>query len=287
MKKLQHFIEAALLKWLFSALAAMSVDMASFTGGLIARALGPFFSANKTAKKNLEMIFPEKTLGERYDIMTKMWDNLGRVAGEFPHLPGEKLVKRVTVHGAENLPQNGETVLFFSGHLGNWELLPAIAKQEGAPTTLVYRHANNAYVDSIIADLRSAHVNRQIAKGPRGAFHLAKALKNQESICMLVDQKMNDGMEVPFFDRPAMTAPAIAQLALHYDLPIIPARTVRKEGAHFDVHILPALQYEKTGDRTKDMQVIMTQINKLLESWIREHPEQWFWVHKRWPIIKV
>ena len=100
---------------------------------------------------------------------------------------------------------------------------------------------------------------------------------------MLVDQKMNDGIAVPFFGRDAMTAPALAQLAMRYDMPIIPARVVRRQGAHFDSVIYPPLAYEKTGDSARDTLAIMTAINAMLESWIRETPEQWFWVHRRWP----
>ena len=102
-------------------------------------------------------------------------------------------------------------------------------------------------------------------------------------MAMLIDQKMNDGIAVPFFGRDAMTAPAIAEFALRYDMPLIPVRAVRTKDCHFEVTIYPPLAYEKTGDDEKDILAIMTQINAQLESWIREYPEQWFWVHKRWP----
>lgn len=283
MKKLQHFAEVALLKWLFAAMRLMPLDLASFTGGFIARGIGPFFSAQKTAKKNLAMIFPEKSDRERDKIISGMWDNLGRVAAELSHLPGHSLINRYTLHGEEHMPKQGETVLFFSGHIGNWELLPSVPYRRGTGITIVYRHANNPHVDDMIAKLRASQSDDMIAKGPRGAFKLAKTLKKKKSICMLVDQKMNDGISVPFFGRPAMTAPAIAQLALHYNLPIIPARVVRTKGAHFDIMVYPPVAYEKTGDDAKDTLAIMTQINIMLEGWIREHPEQWFWVHQRWP----
>jgi len=283
MKKIQHLVEVLLLRWLFSAFRFLPLDLASALGGFIARAVGPFFSAHKTAIKNLADYLPEKTQAARRKILSGMWDNLGRVAAELPHLPGNKLVNRVTLHGEENLPKLGEAALFFSGHIGNWELLPSIPYRRGLGITIVYRHANNALVDKIIADLRASQSDDMIAKGPRGAFKLAKTLKRKKSICMLVDQKMNDGISVPFFGRAAMTAPAIAQLALHYDLPIIPARVVRMKGANFEISVYPPLAYEKTGDADKDMLTIMTAINTMLEGWIRERPEQWFWVHKRWP----
>src|SRR5207253_2644034 len=109
--------------------------------------------------------------------------------------------------------------------------------------------------------------------------------KNGQSLAMLIDQKMNDGIAVPFFGRDAMTAPAIAEFALRYNLELIPARVVRTKGCHFEATIFPPMAYEKTGDEEKDVLTIMTAINAILETWIREHPEQWFWVHKRWPGI--
>lgn len=283
MRKIIHLFEAALLLLLFGFLRLLPLDMASALGGFLGRSVGPLFSAHKTAIKNLATVFPEKSDSERAQILLRMWDNLGRVAAELPHLPTQKLLHRATLYGLENLPTKEVPSLFFSGHIGNWEMLPGIPYHQGAGITIVYRHANNLYVDAIISKLRSSQCNNMVAKGPRGAFKLAKVIKNKESICMLVDQKMNDGISVPLFGREAMTAPAIAQLSLRYNLPIIPARVVRKKGANFDVHIYPPLVYEKTGDDEKDIMMLMLRINGLLESWIREYPEQWFWVHKRWP----
>jgi KDO2-lipid IV(A) lauroyltransferase len=100
---------------------------------------------------------------------------------------------------------------------------------------------------------------------------------------MLVDQKMNDGIAVPFFDRPAMTASAVAELALKFRCPVVPLRCERLGGAHFRVTALPPLLLPDTGDRIADSYSLMLNINQLIESWIREHPEQWLWLHRRWP----
>jgi len=100
---------------------------------------------------------------------------------------------------------------------------------------------------------------------------------------MLVDQKMNNGIAVPFFGRPAMTAPALAQLALRFDCPVVPARVVRLNGAHFQLIVYPPLEVAKTGDREHDTLTLMTQVNTMIEGWIRERPEQWLWLHNRWP----
>ncbi|MDX2113964.1 MAG: lauroyl acyltransferase [Alphaproteobacteria bacterium] len=278
----KHFFEALLLKTVFSGFRGMSLDMASFTGGTLARAIGPFLPAHQTAKKNLKLAYPNLSRDEEYKLLSDMWDNLGRTAAELPHLPG-KLFSRVDISGLEHIPKDSKPALFFSAHLGNWELNAPMAFRNGVNLAVIYRHANNPYVDEMIRSLRASQCNDQFAKGPKGGAGLMRALRAKQSIAMLIDQKMNDGIALPFFGHNAMTATAIAELALRFDLPIIPAHIVRTKGAHFKGYVSPPIAYAKTGDKDKDVRAIMLAINRMVEGWIREYPEQWFWVHKRWP----
>jgi Kdo2-lipid IVA lauroyltransferase/acyltransferase len=100
---------------------------------------------------------------------------------------------------------------------------------------------------------------------------------------MLVDQKMNDGIPVPFFGRDAMTAPALAVLALRYDCAVVPIRMLRTKGAHFRMISEPPLVLPKTGNAEADRRALMVSVNGIVERWVREHPEQWLWLHRRWP----
>ncbi len=283
LKKSKYYIEAGALYLLFTAFRLLPLDFASAMGGWMARAIGPYLSAHKTAKENLMRVFPKLKKNEVNRIIYKMWDNLGRVAAELAHIQSDEIVKRIDIKGAENFTAQGSPGFMFSGHIGNWELLSCIAQKSGRPVTGIYRGANNPIVDNMIEKIRAPRYFAMIPKGRQGAVKIARAIKNNDVIAMLVDQKMNDGISVPFFGFPAMTAPAIAELALRYDMPIIPAYAIRKKGAHFESIIFPPLEYEKTGDKEKDVQNIMIAINKMLEDWIRKYPEQWFWVHKRWP----
>ncbi len=282
-KDLQYRLEAFALRLFYGMLSLLPLDVASATGGFLARLIGPRLKAHKIARANIDRFLPGLSEQEKQKLLTGMWDHLGRVACELPHISKDTLIKRIECESMEHLPRPDEGVMFFSGHIGNWELLPTVALGGGVATTAVYREANNPYVDKLIADIRAKRVRNMFAKGPRGAVKMARAIKNNEAIAMLVDQKMNEGIAVPFFGVDAMTAPAIAQMALRYDLPIIPARVMRTKGAYFTASISPHLAYEKTGDVEKDTLAIMSEINRMLESWIRECPEQWFWVHKRWP----
>ena len=283
MKKIIYAIEAVLLGLLFKAFRLLPLDVSSAIGGWMARSIGPLLSAQQIAKQNLNAAFPDMDAKEKKRIITKMWDNLGRVAAEMSSLPGTRLTSRIKVIGAEHLPTPDKPVLFFSGHLGNWELLYPIAFDHGVPISIVYRHINNPFVDKMVSKIREGHCTSMFSKGPRSAAKMLRAIKNGNSMAMLVDQKMNTGIPVPFFGRDAMTASALAEIALKFNMPILPTRIVRTGGAHFEGYIYPPLDIVRTGDMRIDSKQIMTQINAILEGWIREHPEQWFWVHKRWP----
>jgi KDO2-lipid IV(A) lauroyltransferase len=218
-----------------------------------------------------------------------MWDNLGRTVAEYPHLSDINVYApngRVDVIGAENvdlLRDNAKPGIFISAHLGNWEIASLGATQRGLPIDRIYRQANNPWFERLIRHGRRTIKGALIPKGAQGARKLLRSLKNGNHIGMLVDQKMNDGIAVPFFERDAMTAPAIAQMALRFDCPIIAARVERLPGVRFRLTILGPLEFTPSGDHRTDIAAMMLLVNKQLESWIRETPEQWLWLHNRWP----
>ncbi len=100
---------------------------------------------------------------------------------------------------------------------------------------------------------------------------------------MLVDQKLNEGILVPFFGRPAMTATALALLALRFDCDVLPARVERPPGARFRLTVFPPLALPRSGDDGADVAALTTTVTAVIESWIRERPEEWLWIHRRWP----
>jgi KDO2-lipid IV(A) lauroyltransferase len=240
---------------------------------------------------NLQRAFPEKNAAQIARIVRRMWDNLGRVVAEFAHLDSldvYALGGPVEVVGGEYLDQlrdDGKPGLFFSAHLGNWELAPLAASQRGIHLHQIYRAANNPHLEWLYRRRRAVTESGLIPKGAKGARELLRVIKAGGHVGILVDQKMNDGIAIPFFGRPAMTAPALAQISLKYDCPAVPVRVERLDGGrgHFRITIYPPLKVEKTGDHQRDIIRLMTQVNGLLEAWIRERPEQWLWVHNRWP----
>lgn len=276
---------------LFQLFALLPLDRASAVGGWLGRTLGPKLGVRKIARRNLVAAFPEKSPAELDAIMAEMWDNLGRVMAEFPHIGrmdiyGDPRFEISGIEHADAMRDDGKPGIFLTPHLGNWELSAhAVIQREPwtTPLAIVYRAANDPAAEWLLRYGRRGLKAEMIAKGTAGARRIVEVLRAGGHIGMLPDQKMNDGISVPFFGRPAMTAPAIAQLALKYGCYILPGYVERVKGAHFRLHILPSIPLPDSGDRKADIVALTADINRRMEEWIRRHPGQWLWVHRRWP----
>jgi Kdo2-lipid IVA lauroyltransferase/acyltransferase len=281
-------IEAWLAALLFGGFGLLPLDRASALGGALARAIGPRLGLTKRARLNLRRALPELDAAATDAIVRGMWDNLGRVAAEYPHLRKIKVFAgdgRVETRGLEHLDRAlaaGRRVILFSGHLANWEIAALAGGQYGLDIAQIYRAANNPLVDRLVGRLRGDQ-GELIPKGAVASRRAVAALRRGGHLSLLVDQKMNDGIAVPFFGRDAMTAPALALFALHYDCDVLPVRIERTEGAHFRLTAYPPIALPDSGDRDAGVLALMTAVNGTLEAWIRERPEQWFWLHRRWP----
>ena len=281
-------LQAVFAYVVFGLVRLLPVDWASALGGWLGRTFGPGLQVTGRARRNLARAYPDKTTAQIETIVLGMWDNLGRTVLEYPHLD------RLRFYGDNNhvevdnpqyidgLKNDGQPGIFFSAHTANWEVAALGAIRRGLPIHLIYRAPNNPLVDWIFHH-RLPGESEMIPKGSRGARRTLQLLRKGEHVGMLVDQKMNDGIAAPFFGRDAMTAPALAQLALKYGCPVVPAEVVRTGGARFRITVHPPLEIVDTGDRQDDIVVTMTKVNALIESWIRKNPEQWLWLHNRWP----
>ena len=288
MKKLKHIAEYLLFILLTRALRLLSVDNSASLCSFIARKIGPYLRVTNTARKNLKRVY-----GDDIDIeknINDLWDNYGRYIGEFPFinvLDSSELDKRVKVIGLEKvaaLKKANQPFMLFLGHQANWDFVIRKINDIYPKFGIAYRKANNPYVDrEILKERENDESITMIAKGPSGAKSIIRAIKSGASIAMLVDQKMNNGIEVPFFGFPAMTAPALARISLQYKYPIVPLQIVRVgKTSYFELRLHDPLKPLIDQDIEKSCYNIMLEINKTLEQWIREKPAQWFWFHNRW-----
>jgi len=264
------------------------LDCASALGGSLVRRIGPFLGVSKHARRNISRAFPELSKTEIARIAAEMWGNLGGVAAEYPHLGKIRVFEpggRVETHGFEHVDRAvaaGRRMIVFSGHTANWEICNACRHPAGISVAQIYRALNNLLLDRMIARFRGDE-GELIPKGRVAARRANAALRRGTNLTLLADQKMNDGIPVPFFGRLVMTAPALAVLALRFDCDVLPARVERLDGAHFRLTVFPPLPVTRSVDFHADAAALMTRVNATLEEWIRDRPEQWLWVHRRWP----
>ncbi len=290
--RLRAHATTLLLASLIGALRRLSPVTCSNLGSRIARLLGPLLPASKVADRNLLDALPELDAPSRRRVIDGVWDNLGRNVFEMPHLASFKRTAAgpgFEVDGEQHLAglqDRGRPALFFSGHLGNWEMVLPIAAALGIAVSGFYRAASNSEVDRAIQAMRQGALGARVsmfAKGAAGARAALAHLGKGGALGLLVDQKMNDGIAVPFFGRDAMTAPALAQLALRFDAPIMPVHVVRLGPCRFRMVCEAPLVVPRSGDRTADVLAITSALNHRLERWIREDPSAWLWLHRRWP----
>lgn len=282
-----HLGEAAGLVVVMTIFSCLPVDWASRLGGFIGRTAAPHLGLSRRALRNLRRAMPENSETENRRILRGMWDNLCRAMAEYPHLAriaasGSGRVEIVNGEVLTGLAAGGKPGILFGGHLGNWEIGSSIVHRlMGSSVLSVYRAANNRWVDGLMR--RFHRTRRAVPKGADGGRALIRQLRGGGSIALLVDQKQNDGIAVPFFKRAAMTAPALARLGHRFGCPIIPVRFERLVGARFRCTVFAPIKVAETGDVARDVLATMTSVNAMLEDWIRSCPEQWLWVHSRWP----
>lgn len=284
-RRLRYMAETALVYLLYGFFKIMPVDMASHTGGWMMRQIGSRMAATRKAERHIAFALPELSKDQQKAAVLEMWDNLGRVFAEYPHL--KTLKDRMELVGGDHLKQvrdEHKPAILVSGHFANWEACPIMAQQYGIPLHVVYRPPNNIYLDGLLTRARGkggavGHISKDI----EGARQMFQVLKSGGRLGVLLDQKFNQGMAVPFFGAEAMTAPAVTQMASRLDCPLYPARIERLKGARFRVTVYPRIPVPETGDKDRDSYIMLSQIHGLFESWIRERPGQWLWLHRRWP----
>jgi KDO2-lipid IV(A) lauroyltransferase len=268
--------------------------MANVAGGFM-RALGPRLKEHEIGRANLAAAFPEKSAAEIDTILRGVWDNLGRVAAELAHIDRLQIF-RPEEHGAgdilytpetydrfQELRRDGKPALIFAAHLGNWELPALVATRYQLDTTVLYRRPNMGAVSDAVIRIRQGSMGTLVATGLDAPVRLARELEAGGHVAMLVDQHYVNGADVTFFGRPCKANPFLARLARQVDAPIHGARVVRlPDSHHFRVDLTPPIAPVRDAEGRIDIAGTMQAITSVIEGWVREYPEQWLWVHRRW-----
>ncbi|ATU91176.1 lipid A biosynthesis lauroyl acyltransferase [Phyllobacterium zundukense] len=258
-----------------------------------ARKIGPVMGRHRVAMNNLRKAYPEKSEEELQVIARDMWGNMARLTAEYVYLdaifdydPFSDKVGLIEVEGREIFErlvlEKDRPHIFFTGHTGNFELLPICAATFDLNVTVLFRPPNNPYVAKRILGARRTNMGHLVPSKAGAAWSLASVLNINGNVGMLVDQKFRRGIPSTFFNRPCKTNPLLAKLARQYDCDVYPARCIRLPGGRFRLELEEKMELPRDEKGAVDLAATVQALNDKVEAWVREYPGQWMWFHKRW-----
>lgn len=282
-----------LVRGLFGFLRLLGPDRAGDLGGWLLRSVSPIVPVNRVALANIREAFPGMAEPEVRRIARGAWDNLGRTVAEYAHLKtlfdydyqNPDARSRVEVSGIEHfiaLKDDDRPGLIFSAHLANWELPAICAATYDLDTTAVFRAPNDPAIAAVVHEIRSGAMGGLEAARQGAAFAMQGALEKGGHLGMLIDQHFTRGVVVPFLGRPALTNPIMGKFAKHFDCPVHGVRVIRLPGRRFRIELTPPLDLPRDTNGEIDVAGAMAMMTAVVEGWVREHPEQWLWMHRRW-----
>ena len=277
---------------LFALMRRLGPERAPAVCAAVARTLGPWLPVHRVGLANIRAAFPEKDHAWHQAMLKQEWDNLGRVAGEYVHLdrlwdfdPSNPLQGRVQTADMAlfiDLLTDGKPALCFSAHLGNWELAALGPPSYMMDSAVVYRMPNNPIVAREIQRIRAASMGQLIRTRNQAPIEMAAALAAGKHVGMLTDQHFSRGVDITFFGRRCKANPAIARLARHFDCPVVGIRVIRRPDGGFTLNGVGPLALPRDDSGQIDVAATTQLINGVVEGWVREHPGQWLWFHRRW-----
>lgn len=285
MRRIKYAFEYSALRGLVGFLHLLPIDFASWLMGTVWRLIAPHLRRHERALRHLAAAYPEKSSAEIETIANAMWMQLGRTFAE--SLMIERIVRAGRIDdrsGAvlDAVKASGKGIVFVSLHTGNWELIITPTVARGIKAAGVYQRMKNPKVDDYVVLARRDRYPRGLfAKGGDIGRKLMRIVRDGGAVALLADLRDRRGVAVPFFGRPAPSTPFPALLARSNDAILLAARTVRTQGVHFFIDA-EVIDVPRTANRDADIEEATRKIHVRFEAWIREHPEQWMWAHRRW-----
>lgn len=286
-------------EWLEYAVAWAGLKTLGLLPRPAARLVGAAFAAaafcvrgplRRTAAFNVKLAFPDATPAERRRIIRGMVRQIGWMAGEFSQFPNytrEGIERIVVLDGFENFDEarrRGKGVLFLTGHMSAWELAPFAQALYGNPLHFLVRPVANRRVDALINRYRCLSGNRPIEKN-RSARAILSVLSEGGTVGILADHNttLEEGVFVPFFGIQASTTAGLARVAMRTGAAVVPGFLSWDEGRRkYRLRFEPAVTLARTGDEEADVRENTARFTRVIEDYVRAHPDQWLWAHKRW-----
>ena len=286
--------EAGVLRAAWSLSARTSPDIAVDRARRLLMQVGPRLGKrHDKLVRNLSTAFPKLTADAVEALARESWGHIGQVIAEYPHLPricGPDAEERIEIRSEidlEPIRSGRKPAIFVAAHLANWEMAGAMASRAGLPLTCVYSPQQNETIERLLQRQRQA-LGCSFVDKEAGAGGLVGELRRGRSLGILVDQRYDESDSVPFFglDAPAPLGPAT--LAARLRVPFVPVRVERLDhGCRFRITALAAIEPDRgVGDAREVARDMTTRLYALFEAWIRERPEQWLCLKRRWPDLK-
>jgi KDO2-lipid IV(A) lauroyltransferase len=297
LRRIRHWLVAKLAIGIMSVLRLLPPDSALNFAGRVARRIGPLTGRHRLTLENLRHAYPEKSEAEIEAIALDMWGNMAKLGAEYIFLdklfdldpwsdkPGRIEVSKESIALFERIAADSHRPhIIFTGHLGNFELLPVAAATFGMKVTALFRPPNNPYIAEYIQSMRASNMGALLPSLSGASFALASILDQGGNVGVLVDQKFISGLETTFFGRTCQTNPLLGMLARHYDCDVYPARCVRLPGNRFRLEIEEKLVLPRGPGGNVDVRAATQLVTDVVERWVRDNPGQWMWFHKRWQL---
>ena len=293
LKKATDAVAGRLAVWLLKAIRRSDPDRIADRCGALLRRTGRLLPEHRTGRANLVAAFPEKSAAEIEEILGGVWDNLGRLAAEYAHLDrlwecdlsdparGRIEIAPESIERFMRLRDDGKPALVFGAHLANWELPTLAAAAYGLDAAILYRTPSIAAVANAVRDIRAAKIGTLIPHGIGAPSAVASALERGAQYGLPGRPVLYHGVEVEF-SAPLQANPIIARLARHFECPIHGTRVVRLPDHRFRAEITEEIAPVRDRDGRIDVPATTQAITTIIEGWVREHPEQWLWLHRRW-----
>jgi KDO2-lipid IV(A) lauroyltransferase len=291
---LRDFIVTLFVRGMVALLRLIGPDKSSDVAGSVARRIGTLLPNSKIARTSLKASFPEKSEEEIEDIVRGVWENLGRVAGEFVHLPkmwdydpenpntGRIEFSPRTAELYNLLRDDGKPAIFVSAHLANWELPAVAAFAHGLDTAVVYKAPTNKGFAELVRETRTGAMADLISSEKHSIFTMTRVLQEGRHLGLVVDQHFVGGIPVQMFGRRTKASPLPARLARNVDCPVHAVRAIRLPNNRFRMELTEELALPRDAEGKVDIALATQKISDVFEGWVREHPEQWLWLHRRW-----
>ena len=286
MNNLKYLIQFFIIIFLFIIFKFLGLKISSILSGYIAKIFGPLFRSNEVSKKNLLKAMPNLDEYSQSRILNKMWFNYGRILSEYIFIKNfrnsPKFYNKIKVKNQnvlDKIKEENESVIFISGHFNNFELMAMHIEKSGINLAAVYRPLNNKFLNPLMENIRKKYIcKKQIKKGISGTKELLKLLQNKNSIALMIDQRVSQGIRVELFNEKAFTTTIPAQFVKKFNLKVVPVYIERVRDNNFEITVDQPIKFNQE-DTIEEITIFL---NKKLEKMILKNPDQWIWTHNRW-----